>query len=84
MSKKSPLNSDFDTFLTLFRVFWDFSDTFLTLRAGRFGKTFLRLLGTSGPEGLGIPVYGGSNRNVCYSKENGPKKSTAKTKHQNP
>ena len=61
--RKSPPNTDFDAFLTLFRVLWDFVDTFLTLQAGRPGKTFWDFLGISGPQGLGTPVYGGSNRN---------------------
>ena len=56
VSKKSP-NTDFVAFLTLFRVIRDFFDTFLTLQAGRSGNTFLRLLGISGPEGLGTPAY---------------------------
>ena len=38
-------------------------DTFLTLRAGRPGNTFMRFFGDKlRPEGLGTPVYGGSNR----------------------
>ena len=41
--RKSPRTLIFDTFLTRFRVFWDFFDTFLTLRAGRPGRTVLRL-----------------------------------------
>ena len=47
--RKRPPNTAFDTFLTLSWVLWDFFDTFLTLRAGRLGKTFLRLLGVFGP-----------------------------------
>ena len=46
--EKSP-NTDFGVFLTHFRVIWDFFDTFLTLRAGRPGNTFLRLFGDFGP-----------------------------------
>ena len=48
VTKKSP-NTDFVVFLTPFRVIWDFFDTFLTLRAGRPGNTFLRLFGDFGP-----------------------------------
>ena len=58
-------DTDFVVFLTLVRVIWDFFDTFLTLRAGTPGNTFLRLLGISGPEALETPVYGGCNRKSC-------------------
>ena len=43
-------------------VFGDFFDTFLTLRAGRHGKTVLRLFGIWGLGGVETPVYGGSHR----------------------
>ena len=43
-------------------VFGDFFDTFSTLRAGRPGKTFLRLLGDFGARGVETPVYGDCNR----------------------
>ena len=41
--QKQSTNTDFDPFLTLFRVLRDFFDTSLTLRAERPGKIFLRL-----------------------------------------
>ena len=52
VSKKSP-NTNFVVFLTHFRVVWDFFDTFLTLRARRFGSTFLRPFGGFGARGRG-------------------------------
>ena len=39
-----------------------FSTLFLTLRAGRLGKTLLRLSGDSGLGGVETPVYGDCNR----------------------
>ena len=50
--EKVPPNTDFAFFLNLFRVIWDFCATFLTLRAGRPGKSFLRLFG--GFQGSGV------------------------------
>ena len=48
VSKKSP-NTDFVVFLNLCLVISDFFDTFLKLRAGTPGNTFLRLFGDFGP-----------------------------------
>ena len=66
VSKKSPKHSFFDSFLALFRVFWDLFDTFLALQAGRPRKTLLRLLvgvfGVRGPQDSCLRLYGGSNR----------------------
>ena len=44
----------------------DFLNAFLTLRAGRPGKTFGTFLGISGFEGVETPVYG-----VCYRQTSG-------------
>ena len=52
VSKKSP-NTNFVVFLTHFQVIWDFFDTFLTLRGGRPGNTFLRLFRGFGARGCG-------------------------------
>ena len=52
VSKKSP-STHIVVVLTLFRVIWDFFDTFLTLRAGRPGNTFSRLFGDFGARGRG-------------------------------
>ena len=49
---KSP-NTDFDTFVTLFRVLWTFSAPFVTLRVGRPVWDFL---GDFGLGGLETPV----------------------------
>ena len=51
--RKSPRTLILTPFLTPFWVFWDFFDTFLALRLGRPGKTFLRLFGDFGAQGCG-------------------------------
>ena len=58
---KKVSKSGFGIFSTLF-----FFDTFCTSRAGRPGKTFLRLFGDFGAPGCGAPVYGDCN---CSEKQ---------------
>ena len=55
VSKKSP-NTDFDALLTLFWILWDFFRHFLTLRAGRPGKTATRLFWDFGARGCGDTI----------------------------
>ena len=57
-------------------VFGDFVDTFLTLRAGRPGTTFLRLFGIWGLGGVETPVYGDCNRNFRTDSQGEIKTST--------
>ena len=56
-------------------VFGDFFDTFLTLPAGRPGKSFLRLFGVSGLGGVETPVYGDCARNILDLPEEWPQNS---------
>ena len=60
--RKSPKGPEKESKRTRKWVFGDFFDTFLTLWAGRPGKTFLRLLGISGLRAVETPVYGDCNR----------------------
>ena len=51
-------------------VFGDFFGTFLTLWAGRPGKTFFRLFGDFGLGGVESPVYGVCNRKASPKHPN--------------
>ena len=68
VSQKSS-NTDFVVFLTLFRVIWDFFDTFLNSGPEGLGSPFRDFLGISGLGGVETPVYGGCNRNSSVHME---------------
>ena len=68
MSKKSQMTQK-RVKKTTKSVFGDFFDTFLTLRAGRPGKSFLRLFGDFGARGCGDScIWGLHTQQVSNSK----------------
>ena len=65
--KKSP-STDFVVFLTLFRVIWDFFDTFWTLAREHLFEAFW---GFSGLGGVETPVFGDCNRKARVVRGDG-------------